>query len=158
MDFLRQEIQNGVALVTLHDGSGRNSLSGGGQLTEVFDLRLHTEDMRALVLTGAGGHFCSGGDLNTAPPSSEEEARQRIDEVTHIIRFIHICPMPTIAADVSVVAGLGAGIALACDSILVSDRAKLLFPFSKLGLLLDASLLSSFKQRFGPVRARRFLI
>lgn len=96
---------------------------------------------RAIVLTGAGGSFCSGLDLKDAMrrgPSSPEDTEKNMREYFHgLIRAIRARTVPTIAAVDGVAAGFGFDLALACDVRLMSERARFGEIFVKRGLMPD---------------------
>jgi len=94
----------------------------------------------AVVLTGAGGFFCAGGDLNVLIKRREMEVKDRIAaiEVLHgLIRAIRNCPKPVIAAVEGGAAGAGAPIALACDMVVASAEAYFAVSYLRVGLSPD---------------------
>ena len=95
---------------------------------------------RVIVLTGAGGAFCSGADVNFAvqPDVSPDSLYRMLREVYHpAILAIHESACPVIAAVDGVAAGIGCDIALACDIRLASERARFAELFIRVGLLPD---------------------
>ncbi len=96
------------------------------------------DSARALVLTGAGRAFCSGQDLGDArrwPLDLEATLR---DEYEPLLRAIHDCPIPTIAAVNGAAAGAGANLALACDVVIAAESASFIQAFTRIGLIPDA--------------------
>jgi len=94
----------------------------------------------AVVLTGAEGFFCAGGDLNILIKRREMDVPKRIEaiEVLHgLIRAIHACPKPVIAAVEGGAAGAGAPIALACDMIVAAEDAYFAVNYLRVGLAPD---------------------
>ena len=110
-------------------------------------LALAQEDrIRAVILTSEGGFFCAGGDLNVLIARrdlSEEERRDKVDELHDLVRGIRACPVPVIAAVEGGAAGAGASLALACDLIVASEGAKFTAAYVKAGLVPDAGLTSA---------------
>lgn len=99
--------------------------------------------VRAVLLTGAGRAFCSGGDITEMDASrTADEARRRM---RHLLHTIHLpltrLEKPVIAAVNGHAFGAGFSIALAADLVLVSDEAKLSFAFAKVGLVPDSGAL-----------------
>jgi enoyl-CoA hydratase/carnithine racemase len=134
------ELTDGVAVLTLNRPDRMNALTFEvyAALRDYFrDLRTDTET-RAVVLTGKGRGFCSGGDvediigklLDRPTPDVLEFARM----TGAVIRHMRNCRKPIIAAVNGTAAGAGAVLALASDLRILSDRAKLAFLFPKVGL------------------------
>src|ERR1700761_9069689 len=99
------------------------------------EVSARSED-RVLVLTGAGGAFCSGADLGEvdvkAPPLS------LMGTVGEVALALHRMPKPTIAKVNGVAAGAGCNLALGCDLIVASDEARFSEIFARRGLTIDA--------------------
>jgi 2-(1,2-epoxy-1,2-dihydrophenyl)acetyl-CoA isomerase len=116
-----------------------------------------------VVLTGAGGAFCAGGDLGGAPqgvdlprPTQEDRA----DTLLHhgeTTRLLHGMPKPTIAMINGVAAGAGLALALACDLRVMSRAAVLTTAYLKVGLCGDLGMSYFLTQLVGPARARELL-
>lgn len=102
--------------------------------------------IRSVMLTSEGGFFCAGGDLNVLIERrklSEDQRRNKVDELHDLVRAIRACPVPVIAAVEGGAAGAGASLALACDLIVASEGAKFTAAYVKAGLVPDAGLTSS---------------
>src|SRR3989442_1904368 len=94
---------------------------------------------RVVILTGAGGHFCSGGDVKTMRARhTAAEGRGRVEMLNKMVLLLVSFPLPTIAMVDGYAGGAGANLALCCDLIIASDRAKFADLFCKIGLALDA--------------------
>ena len=137
--FLYDE-QDGVATITLNRPERLNALTFEiyRELTDTF-LALRTEkDVRAVVITGAGRAFCSGGDVNDIIAQLFKRDMEGLLEFTRmtcdLIRSIRSLPKPVIASLNGTTAGAGACIALASDIRIASDDAKIAFLFVKVGL------------------------
>ncbi|MEP6017480.1 MAG: enoyl-CoA hydratase family protein [Paracoccaceae bacterium] len=99
--------------------------------------------IRAIILTSEGGFFCAGGDLNvliSRRELSEEDRREKVDDLHNLVRGIRASPVPVIAAVKGGAAGAGASLALACDFIVVEAGAKFTAAYVKAGLVPDAGL------------------
>ena len=90
-------------------------------------------DQRAMILTGADGVFCAGGDLSGSTPGENDDDTSRADEgsldtmrstVTAVCLGIHRARKPVIAAVDGIAAGAGVNLAFGCDLVLASDRAR----------------------------------
>lgn len=94
----------------------------------------------ALVLTGANGYFCSGGDLRqlaTRRELSETERLERIEVLHGVIRALRDCPLPVVAAIEGGAAGAGVSLALACDMAVMANNAYFSVAYVKVGLSPD---------------------
>ncbi|MEO9518457.1 MAG: enoyl-CoA hydratase family protein [Paracoccaceae bacterium] len=99
--------------------------------------------IRAIILTSEGGFFCAGGDLNvliSRRELSEEDRREKVDDLHDLVRGIRASPVPVIAAVKGGAAGAGASLALTCDFIVVEAGAKFTAAYVKAGLVPDAGL------------------
>ena len=130
----------GVATVTLNRPDRLNALTFEvyGELREVFR-ELDTEPaVRAIVITGAGRAFCSGGDVeDIIGPLFERDYQGLLDFTRNtgdVIQNMLRCRRPIIGALNGTVAGAGAVIASACDVRIADPKAKIAFLFTKVGL------------------------
>lgn len=158
--FIESEVRENVLTLILNDPRRRNAM-GEEMRSELYAALLQAADhpdIRALVLRGAGGNFCSGGDLDAMPPADEETGRDRLEKVGALVRLLAGFPKPTLALVEGAAAGLGAGLACACDYVALTANARVLFPFTKLGLLPDAGTLHTLGARVGTSRARLLLL
>src|SRR5437764_7741306 len=93
---------------------------------------------RVVILTGAGGHFCSGGDVKTMrTPHTAAEGRARVELLNRLVLRLVSFPLPTIAMVDGYAVGAGSNLALCCDLSVASDRAKFGELFWKIGLVPD---------------------
>jgi len=93
---------------------------------------------RVVILTGAGGHFCSGGDVKTMKKAhTASEGRGRVELLNKMVLRLVNFPLPTIAMVDGYAVGAGSNLALCCDLIIASDRAKFGELFCKIGLAVD---------------------
>lgn len=129
-----------VATITLNRPERKNPLTfdSYAELRDLFRELPYASDVRAIVLTGAGGNFCSGGDVfeiiepltKMADPELLAFTRMTGDLVLAMLR----APQPIIAAVDGVAAGAGAILAMASDLRLATPRAKTAFLFTRVGL------------------------
>lgn len=160
MTLVVTEVREHIAVITMNDGRRRNPLSDGmrSALIDVLSEVDERNDIRAVILTGADGNFSSGGDIGAMPPPSLRHAEERLEQIAQLVRLLGDCRLPTVAAVDGVVAGVGLGLAAACDVVLVTERARALFPFARLGLLPDGGSLATVAQRVGTACARRLFL
>jgi len=130
----------GVATVTLNRPDRKNPLTfdSYAELRDLFRAMVYAEDIQAIVVTGAGGNFCSGGDVHEIigpltkldMPGLLTFARMTGD----VVKGMRACPQPIIAAVDGVCAGAGALLALASDMRIGTERSKTAFLFTRVGL------------------------
>lgn len=109
--------------------------------------------LAAVIVTGADGFFCSGGDLNflaAAASMSGDGRRARIDRLHGVIRAVRACPRPVIAAVEGGAAGAGASLALACDMIVAARDARFTAAYVSAGLVPDGGLTASLTAALPP--------
>jgi 2-(1,2-epoxy-1,2-dihydrophenyl)acetyl-CoA isomerase len=146
METLIVERADGVVTVTLNRPEKKNAINGPmwRELIDVFDEVADSPTDRVLVVTGAGDGFCSGADL--APGDNPDLATQdggigstfrQMRVVGRAALRLHELPVPSIAAVNGVAAGAGLNLALGCDLIVASERARFTEIFSKRGLNVD---------------------
>lgn len=114
-------------------------------ISEAVD-RASDPRIRAVILTGEGGFFCAGGDLNVLIERrslNEAERREKVDGLHDLVRSMRACPVPVIASVEGGAAGAGASLALACDLIVAAEGAKFTAAYVRAGLVPDAGLTSS---------------
>ena len=155
--------QGSVLVLTLNRPEARNALSEA----MVNDLESALRDVeagreiRAVMLTGAGGAFCSGGDVrgmkermaNTDP----EVRRLRMRRQHRLVKLIHDLERPVIAAVDGVAFGAGFSLALLCDMVVASTRARFCMAFGRIGLIPDYGALYTLPRLVGMARAKELL-
>jgi enoyl-CoA hydratase/carnithine racemase len=160
-ETLRWEVDaDGVATLTLDRPDALNAfdLTMARELVEVFTTEARSDDVRAVVVTGAGRAFCAGMDLSaegnvfgldeTLDPTPES-LRERFDDPAFadgvrdtggkVTLAIHDLPKPVIAAINGAAVGIGATMTLAMDLRLASTKARIGFVFGRLGIVPEAA-------------------
>ena len=129
---------DGVVTITLNRPERKNAITGEmwAALRGIFSEVAERPEDRVLVITGAGGAFCSGADLSAIGDISAG-GLNRMRTVGAAAQALHDLPKPTIAKVSGVAAGAGANLALGCDLIVASDEARFSEIFSARGLSLD---------------------
>ncbi|MFL6744654.1 MAG: enoyl-CoA hydratase family protein, partial [Sphingomicrobium sp.] len=131
---------DGVATVTLNRPERKNPLTfdSYAELRDTFRELCHTLAVKVVVLTGAGGNFCSGGDVHEIiGPLTKMDESGLLDFTRmtgDLVRAMRACPQPIIAAVDGVCAGAGAILAMASDLRLAAPNAKTAFLFTRVGL------------------------
>ena len=151
-DQLIETFEDGVATLTMNRPEARNALTGEMQaaLAEAVQRVAYDPKVRAVVLTGAGGAFCAGGDVKGfaadtgrgggVGEGSGPSMEQRVSGLRRgmeVVKWLHEMPKPTLAVIPGPAAGAGLSLALACDLRITADHAKLTTAFSKVGLAGD---------------------
>ncbi len=158
------EIEDGIALVTLNRPEKKNPLTfeSYAELRDFFRDIDRRDDIQAIVITGAGGNFCSGGDVfEIIQPLLDMDMKQLLafTRMTgDLAKYIHACPVPVISAIDGVCAGAGAMIALFSDIRFGTPEAKTAFLFSKVGLAgCDMGACAMLPRMIGQGRAAELL-
>ncbi len=134
------DFADGVATITLNRPERKNPLTfdSYAELRDTFRALTDTREVKCVILTGAGGNFCSGGDVHEiiGPLTKmDESGLLRFTRMTgDLVRAMRACPQPIIAAVEGVCAGAGAIMAMASDLRLASPDAKAAFLFTRVGL------------------------
>ncbi|OYQ36290.1 hypothetical protein CHU95_05530 [Niveispirillum lacus] len=154
------ERDGAVALVHLNLPAKRNALTAAlvTALTSALDGLASDRSVRAVILTGAGGAFCAGGDLGGMDASDPLAATAMLRACQGIVRRIATLPQPVVAAVEGAAFGAGFSIALACDLVVVAPSSRFCAAFGKVGLMPDLGLLWSLPQRVSLGRARELLM
>jgi 2-(1,2-epoxy-1,2-dihydrophenyl)acetyl-CoA isomerase len=139
--FITYEVAGGVATITLNRPEVYNALNDGitYELQDAWKAVAKDDQVRVVVLTGAGKAFCSGQDLKAA---SGQEKRSFMDSLhkryNPIIRAMRSLPKPILCRLNGVAAGAGCSLALACDMIIAAEEATLIEVFINIGLVPDS--------------------
>jgi enoyl-CoA hydratase/carnithine racemase len=133
----------GIVTITLNRPEKKNAISPmmwDELLTTFREIGSNDGVDRVVVLTGAGGAFCSGADLSGGLNVTERPRNQLFSmrHVGDVCLALHRMPQPTIAKVGGVAAGAGANLAFGCDLIVASDEARFSEIFARRGLTIDA--------------------
>jgi len=140
METIEVSRQDGVVTVMLNRPAKKNAATNQMwiELLETFRDISGRADDRAVIITGAGGEFCSGADLWAAPgdgPPRHQLSAMR--QITEVALSLHRMPQPTIAKVRGVAVGAGCNLAFGCDLVVASETARFSEIFSRRGLSLD---------------------
>lgn len=133
-------VQDGVATVTLNRPDRKNPLTfdSYAELRELFRAMASAQDVHAIVITGAGENFCSGGDVHDIIGPLTKLDMPGLLAFTRmtgdVVKAMRACPQPIIAAVDGVCAGAGAILAMAADIRMGTVRSKTAFLFTRVGL------------------------
>lgn len=164
---LLAEVENGVAVLTMNRPERRNALSSAmlGALAATLERCEMDSTIGCVVLTGAGGAFCAGGDVkgmaegaDVGPPGSGRDIDSRIHQQRVSQRStsgrLHKMPKPTIAALPGAAAGAGLALALACDLRIAVETAVMTTAFARVGFSGDYGGTYFLSQLVGNAKAR----
>ena len=131
---------DGVGTVTLNRPERKNPLTfdSYAELGALFDALRRSTDVKAVVVTGAGGNFCSGGDVHEIIGPLTRMSMPELLEFTRmtgdLVKTMRNCPQPVIGAIDGICAGAGAMMALACDIRYGTPATRTAFLFTRVGL------------------------
>lgn len=157
---LIEERDGPVLVLTLDYPARRNAFAMPIRIGLIAALERAQSDktIRAIVVTGAGGHFCSGGDISGMDVKSAMEGRERMRISHQLIRLMVMGSVPIVAAIEGYCVGAGLSLACACDTIVAAEDARLGAGFGRIGLMADLGLPHTLPLRVGQGRARQILL
>ncbi|MBX3528961.1 MAG: enoyl-CoA hydratase family protein [Rhizobiaceae bacterium] len=158
------EVADRVATITLNRPERKNPLTfdSYGELCETFRALRYAHEINAVVLTGAGGNFCSGGDVHEIIGPMTRASTVEVLEFARltgdVIKAMLACPQVVIAAVDGVCAGAGALLSLASDFRFATQRSKTSYLFARVGLAgCDMGACAMLPRLIGQGRAAELL-
>ena len=149
------------SVATLHIGSGERLNALGLKDWQELRLAVHrlaaVPSLRAVVVRGRGGVFCSGFDVREWEGAPDSEVNQTFGIIEAALQALEDLPVPTVAVVEGVAAGAGCQLALACDLQLLTASARIGMPVARLGLLVPATFANRMALRIGPSRTKDLL-
>lgn len=167
LNTLELEIDGKIGVLTLNRPDTFNAMSPEMilELTVAFAWLADRSGLRALILTGAGKAFCSGGDINTFRQGVESEEIDLPSEVRRGAEALHQAivdlrriPFPVIAAVNGAAAGAGFSLALACDTRIASENSFFACAYGRIGASPDGGMTYFLPRVVGPSRALELLL
>jgi 2-(1,2-epoxy-1,2-dihydrophenyl)acetyl-CoA isomerase len=152
--------EGATVTLTLNWPERRNALSVAmrHRLADALDEIEADRSVRAVVLAGAGEHFCSGGDLAGMQVEGLAEGRERMRQAHRLVSLMVGARVPILAAVEGWCAGAGISLACAADHVIAGEGARFVASFGKVGLLPDLGLLHTLPARVGAGRARELIL
>lgn len=149
-----------IARIVFDAPAKKNAINAPGWDVLAAALRDVEDDdaTRVLVLTGGGDAFCSGADLSGGITGSADSVARKMREVNDIIARLHALPKPTLAVVPGVAAGVGLSLALCCDLVVASERARFGAVWSRVGLTPDGGAGWLLPRLVGAARAKELVL
>ena len=162
LDTLALDISESVATLTLNRPHAMNAIDRrmAEELTDVLQALDARADVRALVLQGAGGHFCAGGDvkgMRELGPRTVDEAHHGMTRYRRLTEALIGFRHPVVAAADGVAFGAGFSLLLLADLVLLGEGARLSMAFGRVGLIPDCGALFTLPRVVGLQRAKELV-
>lgn len=158
---LLEDLDLGVLTLTLNRPERRNAIDPElrDALAAAIDRAATDEVVRGIVLTGAGGAFCAGGDLARFEDLHDARAYRHVSHrLTDLVESLERLEKPVVAAVDGVVTGAGLALALACDWRVGSPAARVLFREGSVGLVPTHGGVTRLVKLLGLARAKEVLL
>jgi 2-(1,2-epoxy-1,2-dihydrophenyl)acetyl-CoA isomerase len=156
------DVHEGVAELTLNQPERRNALdpSMRAQLAEAVNAIRCDRSVRAVILAGAGGHFCAGGDLRALAGAGLDNQGwlQRFQDMNDWVRDLISLDRPVVAAVDGMATGAGLSLVLTADFVLATPRSRLSASFLRVGLVPDCGCLYTLPRVVGVQRAKELML
>src|SRR6266404_3985645 len=163
-DTVLQHLDSGLLTITMNRPDRRNALNPDMTrgLVEAARRAMEDHEVRAILLKGAGGTFCVGGDVKSMAegraPLPFEAKLANLRRGMEVSRLLHEMPKPVVAQIDGAAAGAGLSIALACDLRVASQSAKITTAFAKVGLSGDYGGTYFLTHLLGAAKARELYL
>ncbi len=156
---VREEKDGGVLVLTIDYPQRKNAIAPAvrAALEDAIERAHADRAVRSIVLTGAAGTFCAGGDISAMDVGDALAGRERMRRTHRLVRLMARGAKPLVAAVEGWAAGAGMAVACACDTVVAAEDARFVAGFHKIGLMSDMGLPYFLPRRVGVGRARRIL-
>ena len=158
--MLTEHRDGATAVLTLNYPERRNALAIPMRraLAEALERIEADPALRAIVITGAGGIFCAGGDISGMDAADLAAGRERFRLTHQLVRLLVHGSKPIVAAVEGWCVGAGLSLAMCCDTVVAARDARFAAGFGKIGLIADLGLLHTLPARIGQGRARQIFL
>ncbi len=158
--MLQTSTAGAIVTLTLDYPARRNALAipMRAALADALEAIEADRAIRAIVLTGAGGTFCAGGDISGMTVADLAAGRERFRLTHRLVRMMIKGSKPIVAAVEGWCVGAGLSLALCCDTVVAAADARFAAGFGKVGLVADLGLLHTLPARVGQGRARQVFL
>lgn len=159
-ELVQLEVADAIATVRLNRPDVLNALNEPlkHRLGQIFLDLAFDDDVRAVILTGAGRGFCASGDVRTHGTFTAFSTRERFRRLHRAITAIANLEKPVVAAVRGPVAGVGFSMALASDLVVASETARFSMLFKNVGVAPDAGAVYFLTQALGSMRAKNLVL
>ncbi len=159
MSDLQARLEDGALWLTLDRPAQFNALSADMVLAAIEQLRGAgtRDDVRVVVLTGAGAAFSAGADL-AGEDAHENYDAGSVDAANLVIRAVLDLDKPVVCGLNGIAAGVGMSLALACDLVVATESAALTLAFTRIGLMPDGGATATVAAAVGRARAMRLAL
>jgi len=156
---VREEMDGNVLILTIDYPQRKNAIAPAvrAALEDAIERAHADKAVRAIVITGAAGTFCAGGDISSMDVGDALAGRERMRRTHRLVRLMAKGAKPLVAAVEGWAAGAGMAVACACDTVVAAEDARFVAGFHKIGLMSDMGLPYFLPRRVGVGRARRIL-
>lgn len=150
------QIEGGIATVTINRPERKNAITMvmRGEFQRVFEALQDDDDVRVIILTGAGGDFAAGADVGEMGTGGVRGNAIKARTLHRMVRSVAHTSKPVIAAVEGVCVGVAFAMALACDFIVCADNARFQFAFRHIGLAMDGAAGWLLERYVGVMRAK----
>lgn len=153
------ERRGSTSILTFNEPDRINpfSIEMRNRANDLMQDEMYDRDVRAIVISGAGGNFSAGGDIRQMQDSSGPDpvrSRKRLEQLHSLVRMIIGGPKPVIAAVEGIAFGAGLSLVAASDFVVAAEDSRFGASFAKIGLTADCGLLWSLPQRIGLARTK----
>ncbi len=161
-DTVETETHGAVRVVAINRPAKRNALDlvARREFADAVQEAIDDEHVRAIVLTGRGGHFCAGGDIASmhgAQPMTAESGRTRMRSTLSNAERLQASDKPVVAAVEGIAYGGGFGLALLADLVIAARSARFCMSFSRIGLVPDNASMYTLPRAVGLQRAKEIM-
>ena len=161
-DLVTYDVADGVAHLELNRPEAANALDIDlvRALRTAVDRVADDDEVGSVVVTGAGGRFCGGGDVHAFSAAADPASylRRLAVEADDAIRLLGDLPKPVVAGVHGAVAGAGLALMLTCDVIIAEPRTKFVFAYPGIGLTPDCGMSYLLNRAVGQQRALSFAL
>lgn len=159
--FIQYTVDDGVATILLNRPEARNALSHAmrGEVLAALAAIKADRSVKAVVLAGAGKHFCAGGDITTMEPDQTAVGGlERMQKSHHAVSELIEFDLPIVAAVDGAAYGAGFGMALAADFVIATPRTRMCMAFVRIGLVPDFGVFFTLPRIVGLQRAKDLIL
>lgn len=163
LKFVDFEIKEGIGYITMNNPEKMNAFTpeGAQSLTECINFCSDSNEVKAVVIRGAGGNFCGGGDIKGMKYKVDNnctETRPGLRVNNAVVKAALNCEKPIIAWLEGAVAGGGVSLALACDFAVADENSKFVFAFANIGFVPDMGSNLLLARAVGKVKATELMM